>query len=399
MEMSTSYRYLAPATRIYSGVDVLENVDREAQRLGAERALVICSETLSKTSDLLERVKNVLGDRFINAYTGAKRESPIPLLDAGVLVARKVQPDLIVAVGGGSAVVTARAITIMLGENRSIDEMYTRHVHGEAPIVYRALKPKIPNVVVLTTPTTAVDRGGAAVWDENPPHRKEIYDPKTRPLGIILDGKALLTAPLSLYLDTSLTTFSGLIGAAQSSNLSPLAYTDVRQGVELSVKCLPQLVERPDDPHPRLHLATAALLANRASQSTYGRGSGRTTGMGRQLRYRYQQIGQGAAGCVMALIHLRLNRENDVEGQAQLAEMLGVRVPAMSFMEAAEAAEKHIVEVFQNFGAPTRLRDLGVLKEDFEVLAEAEVSEPAFGEDSNRVTDKQELLQMLREGW
>ena len=121
--------------------------------------------------------------------------------------------------------------------------------------------------------------------------------------------------------------------------------------------------------------------------------------MGRQLRYRYQQIGQGAAGCVMALIHLRLNRENDVEGQAQLAEMLGVRVPAMSFMEAAEAAEKHIVEVFQDFGAPTRLRDLGVLKEDFEVLAEAEVSEPGFGEDSNRVTDKQELLQMLREGW
>ena len=55
MELSTSYRYLAPATRIYSGVDVLENVDREAQRLGAKRALVICSETLSNTSDLLKR--------------------------------------------------------------------------------------------------------------------------------------------------------------------------------------------------------------------------------------------------------------------------------------------------------------------------------------------------------
>jgi alcohol dehydrogenase class IV len=77
--------------------------------------------------------------------------------------------------------VTARAITIIVGEGKSIEEMYTKHRPGQPPTVYRAEKPKIPNILVNTTPTTGADRGGAAVYDEEEPHRKELYDPKTRP--------------------------------------------------------------------------------------------------------------------------------------------------------------------------------------------------------------------------
>lgn len=399
MESTTSFRYLAPATRIHAGVGILESLDREVQRLNAKRAFIVCSETLSKTSDLVEKVKGVLGERVVEVFAGAKRESPVPPVELGVMAAKATRPDIIVAVGGGSTVVTARAITIVLGEDKTIEEMYTKHYAGQAPVVYRALRPKVPNVVVLTTPTTATDRGGAAVWDEAPPHRKELYDPKTRPLATILDGEALLTSPRSLYLDTSLTTFSGLIGAAQSP-MSPFAYADVRQALELSVKHLPRLLDAPEDPHPRIYLATAALLANRASQSTYGgSGRGRVTGMGRQLRYRYNHIGQGTAGCVMALLHLQTNRDIDPRGQAQLADLLGARRNGMSDNDAATAAYDYLVEVFRSVGAPTRLRDLGVPREDFDALAEAELAEPAFGEDSRRITGKAELVRMFEQGW
>ena len=49
----------------------------------------------------------------------------------------------------------------MLGEGKPVEEMYTRHEPGKAPVVYRANKPKLPNILVPTTPTTGADRGGA----------------------------------------------------------------------------------------------------------------------------------------------------------------------------------------------------------------------------------------------
>lgn len=402
MTTAATYRYLAPATRVYAGVDALPHVAREAERIGASRAFIVCSETVAETTDLLSRVRDVLGgDRVAGVFAKAKRESPVTLVEAGVDMAKAVQPDVIVAIGGGSAVVTARAITILLGEGKTVEEIYTRHEPGQAPVVARLSKPKLPNILVLTTPTTAADRGGAAVWDETPPHRKELYDPRTRPLATILDGGALLTAPPSLYLDTSLTTFAGLVGAVQAHRPSPLALADARMGLELCVEHLPGLMARPEDPEVRIHLATAALLANRASQSTYGGGGrGRSTGgLGRQLRYRYKHIGQGAAACMTSLMHLRLNREVEMEGQARLAAVLGVDTRDMSLEDAAASAEGALVEFLAALEVATRLREMGVRREDFALLAETEVAEPGFGEDERRVTDVGELVWLLEQAW
>jgi alcohol dehydrogenase class IV len=400
MQLRSSFRYLAPATRLYAGSGALPHLASEARRVGAKRAFIIASNTLSRTSDLVERVKETLGDLWAGTFDGAKKESPVRAVMAGVEAVRAAEPDLIVAVGGGSAVVTARAITIIVGEGKSIEEMYTKHFPDRPPLVYWAEKPKIPNILVLTTPTTAADRGGAAVYDERPPHRKELYDPKTRPLAIIADPDALLTAPLPLYLGTSLTTFTGAIGALQAPELTPLEYADYRQALELSLTYLPQLAARPNDGDVRVHLFLAAFLLNRASQSTYNlTRRARTTGLERQVRYRYPQLDQGTVGAAMLATTMRLNQDLLAREQAQLAELLGVRRPGMTDRDAAEAAAQFVEGFLKSLGVPTRLRELGVRREDFRTLAEMDVREPAFGQGPNRVSDVEELVRILEMAW
>ncbi|HLE82293.1 MAG TPA: iron-containing alcohol dehydrogenase [Dehalococcoidia bacterium] len=396
MKLNTNFRYLAPASRVHAGVGALSQLYGEAKRAGLQRAFVISSETLARTTDLADKVKDALGDLYIGMYDGAKKESPIPMVMRGVEAVKAANPDLIVALGGGSAVVTARAITIIVGEGKTIEEMYTKHIPGQAPIVYRANKPKIANIQVNTTPTTGADRGGAAVYDTTPPHRKELYDPKTRPLAMIIDPEALLTAPVSLYLDTSLSTFGGLIHALQSPEASPLSYADCRQALELSLTYLPQLVAHPEDGEARLQLFMCALMANRASQSTYNiRGRNIATGLGTQLRYRYPHIGQGASGAVMLTTDLRLNKEIMAEGQARVAEVLGLRRPGMSDLEAAEFLGLYVETFLKSIGVATRLRELNVPKEDFRRLAEEDAAMPHFGEGLNRVTDVDKLVKIL----
>ena len=275
MDLTSSFRYLSPAGAALRGVDALSNLKREAQRLEAKRAFIVCSETVARTTNLLERTREELGELYAGSYDGAKRESPIPLVMAGVEAAKAAQADMIVAVGGGSAVVTARAITILMAENGTPQELCTKYPPGQPPVSPRLMQPKVPNVLVLTTPTNGANRGGAAVMDDKPPYRLELFDPKARPACIILDGEALLTAPLPLFLDTATNTFTAVVGGLQSPNLNPFAYADLRQALELSLEYLPRLVADPDDLKPRIQLGAAAIISNRAADAPSAGNTGR----------------------------------------------------------------------------------------------------------------------------
>ena len=399
MDLTASFRYLSPAARLYAGVDALSNLYREAQRLEATRAFVVCSETVARTTNLLERTKESLGDLYAGVFDGAKRESPIPSVMAGVEAAQDAQADMIVAVGGGSAVVTARAITILMAEDGTPQELCTKYPPGQPPVSPRLLQPKLPNILVLTTPTNGANRGGAAVMDDKPPYRLEMFDPKARPTCIILDGEALLTAPLPLFLDTASNTFTAVVGGLQSPGLNPFAYADLRQALELSLEYLPRLVSSSDDPEPRIQLGAAAIISNRAADAPSGGGRGAGTTLDRQIRYRYSHVGQGASNAVLLTTSMRRNREVALEGQARLADIMGVRKGGMSDAEAAEEATQAVDSFLRSIGVPSRIRDLDVPEADLEAIARDDAAQPSFGEGSRRITDAAELTRFLQEAW
>ena len=399
MELTSSFRYLSPAARLYAGVDALSNLGREAERLDAKRAFIVCSETVARTTNLLERTQAELGDAYAGSYEGAKRESPIPLVMAGVEAAKAAQADMIVAVGGGSAVVTARAITILMAENGTPQELCTKYAPGQPPFSPRLMQPKVPNVLVLTTPTNGANRGGAAVLDDKPPYRLELFDPKARPASIILDGEALLTAPLPLFLDTAANTFTAVVGGLQSPNLNPFAYADLRQALELSLDYLPRLVADPDDLKPRIQLGAAAIISNRAADAPSAGIRGVATTLDRQIRYRYSHVGQGASNAVLLTTAMRRNREVALEGQARLADLMGVRKSGSSDAEAAEEATQAVDSFLRSIGVASRIRDLDVPEADLEAIARDDAAQPSFGEASRRITDVAELTRFLQEAW
>ena len=104
-------------------------------------------------------------------------------------------------------------------------------------------------------------------------------------------------------------------------------------------------------------------------------------------------------GAAMTVHNMRLNQDIMMRGQAQLAEILGIRTPEMSLEEASEAAIQYVENFLKSIGVAARLRDLGVRKEDFRALAELDVREPAFGEGANRVTGVDELVGILERAW
>ncbi|HAL48840.1 MAG TPA: alcohol dehydrogenase, partial [Dehalococcoidia bacterium] len=62
---------------------------------------VVCGQTVARRTDLLDRVRDELGERYAGEFDGVQTSSPLPSVEAGVAAARDASADLIVAVGGG----------------------------------------------------------------------------------------------------------------------------------------------------------------------------------------------------------------------------------------------------------------------------------------------------------
>ena len=161
----SAFRHVSNPVRIHAGDNALERLGEEADRARARRVLVVCGQTVAHHTNLLDRVKQALGDKLAGVFQDVRAGSPATSVLQGVARAASlgpdlIGPDLIVAVGGGSAVVTARAITIMLAEGGTLHDHATKYPTGEQPVSPRLMQPKVPNIVVLTTPTTSAHRAG-----------------------------------------------------------------------------------------------------------------------------------------------------------------------------------------------------------------------------------------------
>ncbi len=209
------FRYRQPETRVFGGDDALAQLPSEVDRRGVSRLLIVCGRSVARETNLIARSRDLLGPRCAGVFDGVVARSPLPAVQAGVEVAREHDIDGIIAIGGGSAVVTARGIAILLAESGEPRALATSYTEGGAPVSPRLDAPKVPIFLVLTTPTTAMARAGTALVDTELDHRIEFFDPQTRAAAIIWDTEALLTAPVGLTRSAAVSAYTGLyIGLA-----------------------------------------------------------------------------------------------------------------------------------------------------------------------------------------
>src|SRR5690606_10325964 len=116
MEAASPFRYRSYPLSLHAGKGALEQLRAEVDRTKAKRALIVCGKSVAARTDLVARAKDNLGEKFAGVFDGVQASSPLPAVRQGVEAARQADADLIVAIGGGSAMVTARAIIILLAE-------------------------------------------------------------------------------------------------------------------------------------------------------------------------------------------------------------------------------------------------------------------------------------------
>ncbi len=398
MEPQSSFSYRSFPLSIHAGEGALENLRGEVDRNKAKRAFVVCGNSVARNTDLIARIQTNLADRFAGVFDRVEASSPLPSVHEGVTAAREAGADLIVAVGGGSAMVTARAIIILLAEKGDIHELCTQYPPGQAPVSPRLMARKIPNILVLTTPSTAMTRAGTAVMDTQARHRLELFDPKTRPAAMIWDDDALLSAPADLYLNTAASALSGILTGVAAPRTNPVSHGDMLHALRLSLESLPLMRTDPNNTAARLNLVAASFLSNRALDGMRGRAFGIISSLGHVIDTLYPHISHGDSYALTTAWGMRFNQRETTAGLSRLAHALGVGND-MPDDESAKRAPDFVEDFYRSLGMPVRLRDAAIPQQDLKRIAQDAMGDFYLHQNARKVKDPSELLELLEQMW
>ena len=385
----TSFQHLEPPLRVHCGAQALRSVAGELERAGVRKAVVVCGTTLGRAGSGLQEVVQALGERHAGTWTGVRAHSPLPSVLEGARFLRESGADAVVAVGGGSAIVTARAASIVLAEGEDVHQLCTRKLPDGRFSSPRLLAPKLPQLVVPTTPTTACVKAGSAVFDPAGDQRLALFDPKTRAQAVFLHPGLASAAPQALVLGASLNGLAMACEGLQSPSAEPLADALLLQALRLYRDHLPALASA-DSQDVRLQLLLASVLAGKGTDYASG---GLASVLGHAIGARCH-VENGVAQAIVLPHAMRFNAASTRAGTARIGEV---------FLGRPDCAQEDVIAALSAFlrgvGVPAGLRDIGVAGAQLQPLAAAAMQDWFLSRNPRPVESQHDVLGVLQAAW
>jgi alcohol dehydrogenase class IV len=384
-----SFQHITPPLRLFSGPDSLRILGRELERLDSRRAVVFCGPWAE--GPMLDAVRSGMGDRCAGVFTGVLAHSPLASVEAAAEELKRLEADAVVALGGGSSIVTARAASILVAENGNPRSLCTsRGADGQLRSP-KLLASKIPQFIVPTTPTTAMVKAGSAVFDPATGERLALFDPKTRAHAIFIHPIFLQSTPRGLAVSASLNTFSMAIEGLTSQSGDSISDALLMHALRLLAQHLSSAEAGGDDPTVRAELVLAAVLSGQGTDYT---SAGITTVLGHAVGARYNM--ENGVVNAMVLPHvLRFNAEAANAGLSKIAAALGL--PGGG--EVVTSVVETVQAMFEGLKIPRRLRDVGVPRDGLADIAANAMGDWFLRGNPRPVRDASELQQILEEAW
>lgn len=341
-----------PSIRIVLGRGALGQLGELARELAGPRALLVTDPGLVE-SGLANKAQHALATSSIATSIFADvRENPTTAhVEAGVQFAREHGPiDLIVALGGGSAMDCAKGINFVLTNG---GQMQDYQGHDKAP------KPMLPSIGIPTTAGTGSEAQSYALIARADTHEKMACgDRKARFRIAILDPTLTASAPQSVRAASGIDALAHAIESYVTTRRTPLSQMFARQAWRLLAPNFAPALKDPND----LDAASAMLLgANLAGTAIENSMLGAAHATANPLTAHYN-IAHGHAVALMLPHVIRLNGQVVDPLYADLCAEVGLE-------GSTQALAKHIDDLKALADLPLRLSDHKINSTDLPTLA------------------------------
>jgi 4-hydroxybutyrate dehydrogenase len=372
-------------TRILFGENAAAETANEVRRLGGTRALIVTDPGVVGAG-IATRVQRSLAEGQIESEVfGNVAGNPT---DADALAAteayRAARADVVIAVGGGSAVDIGKIVRLLAAHPEPLAQ-YDDAKGGSAKINQR-----LPPMIALpTTAGTGSEVGRSAVATLRDTGKKTIFfAPALIPSVAILDPLLTVTMPPGITAATGFDALTHCIEAYCTAMDHPMAGAIALEGIRLVAGHLVRAVENGQDLAARGGMLKAATFGAVAFQ----KGLGACHSLAHPLSAEYNtHHGLANALCLPAV--LAFNRTVVTEKLAKISRLLGVRAEDEESLAFECAGAIRMLR--EQVGLPDGLRAAGISEDALPHLSQLAFEDPCHLENPRPCT-RDDLLQLYK---
>jgi alcohol dehydrogenase class IV len=364
-----SFNYFQP-TEIRFGRGRFAELGPVAARFG-RRVLLVSVREEPCFHGLFTRAKAQLAKAglAVSRFDGVISNPTTEVVARGARFARAFKADVVVAVGGGSTMDTAKAIAVEATHpGGAWDYLFFRDKQPTAKT--------LPVVAVTTTSGTGSHVTQVAVVT-NPAERNKsaLFHPLLYPKASLVDPELMTTLPSKVTAATGFDVFAHAFESYINPGGSP--YTDMMalEAIRLVARFLPVAVKNGKDRDAREGMAWADTLAGLCIANA---GVTLPHGIGMAIGGLYPHVAHGEALAVVYPAILEYTYRVAPEKFAVVGRILDRRLEGEKGVRAAEKASAAITRFIKRIGMGLRLRDLKVPKDELEALARQSLVLPDF---------------------
>lgn len=345
----------------YFGAGCRESIAIEAARRGFKKAFFVTDKDLIRFK-VADKVTEVFEKNNIpyEIYSDVKANPTIANVQNGVAAFKASGADFIVALGGGSAIDTAKGIGIVFNNPEFAD---VKSLEGVADTKKKA----VPTFALPTTAGTAAEVTiNYVIIDEDAKKKMVCVDPNDIPAVAIVDPELMYSMPKGL---TAATGMDALTHAIESY-ITPGAWvmSDMLElkAIEMIAANLKAAVDNGSDPVAREAMSQAQYIAGMGFSNV---GLGIVHSMAHPLGAHYDTP-HGVANALLLPYVMEYNAASPAAPKyMNIAKAMGVDTTGMTEEEGVKAAVEAVKQLSLSIGIPQKLNEIGVRKEDLHTLA------------------------------
>lgn len=250
-----------PGTKVVFGNHAVDRAGIYARTLGAQRVLIVTDRGVAEAGHL-ERVVNSLSGAGVewSAFMGVVENPTTATVDACVASARSMQADLLIGLGGGSSMDTAKGCNFIYTNGGRMSDY-----HGSG----KATQPMLPLIAIPTTAGTGSECQSYALISDAVTHAKMACgDRKAAARIAILDPMLTLSMPRRVTCVTGIDAIAHSVESAVCKKRTEVSVAYSRAAFAMLAGALPQVLREPADIEARAAMLMGAALAGTAIENS-----------------------------------------------------------------------------------------------------------------------------------
>ena len=372
----------------YFGNGAREELAGEIQKRGFKKVFLVSDKSLVEAG-VTAKVEEVLKRAGVpyDLYDEIKPNPTIKNAQDGIKACKESGADLIVAVGGGSSIDTAKAISIVM---KNPDRADIKSLNGASNTVNRGM----PLIALPTTAGTAAEVTiNYVITDEDAEVKMVCVDPNDIPILAIIDTELMASMPKSLAAATGMDALTHAVEGYITKAHNDMSDMFHMKAIKMIFKYLPAAVND-KDPVAIEKMGMAQYIAGMGFSNV---GLGIVHSMAHQLGAVYDTP-HGIANAMLLPTVMRFNGEDPATAQRFREILVNIGRPDAEHLNDQDVINTFvwmISELSKAVGITSTIKDYGAKEEDFEMLAEKAMNDPCKPGNPREVS-KEDFIELYR---